>query len=179
MADKINNDIEKTVEKILKYEQIYQKNSVECYFEFGEKQKYPKDWMEAFEQYYRSKCDLTKINSISPLKRITIIGEDAQKIKKALSSVERFSIIQVSSENPKLKMYENVCEMNNLFLKVFSTRKMKGKFLHNVFNEVCEKPKNEILKNTDELILLTELENYNFIEKFGIKNVRLLYQEAD
>lgn len=177
MVQKVSNDIQKTVEKILKYEQIYQKNSVECYFEFGEKEKYPKEWMDLFEKYYHSKCDLTKINSISPLKKITIVGEDTQKIKDVLMEVERFSIIQISSSNTKLKMYENICEVNNLFLKIYSNKKLKGKFLHNVFNEVCENPKKEILKNTDELVLLNELESYDFIEKFKIKNVRLFFQE--
>lgn len=177
MENKINNDIEKTIQKIVQYEKLYQKNSVECYFDIAERQKYPKEWMELFEKYYASKCDLTRINTFSPLKRVTVIGEDTQKIRQVLSSLVPYSIVQIYEENPKVKLYERICDMNNLFLCIFSNKKIKGKLLANVFNEVCKKPKAEMLKKTDELVLINELENYDFIEKFGIKNVRLFFQE--
>lgn len=178
MQNRVNNDIEKTIQKILNYEKIYQKNSVECYFDIGERGKYPKEWMNLFENYYASKCDLSKINSIKPLKRITVIGEDTRKIRDVLSSVESYSIIQVFSENPKLKFYENLCNMYGLFLSIFSSKKLKRKNLPSTFNEVYLSPKTAMLKRTDELVLINELEDYSFIEKFGIKNVRLYFQEC-
>lgn len=173
----LRNDIDKTIEKIVKYESIYGKNSADCFLEYGEAEKYPKDWKDNFELYYNSKCDMRKINTIKPLKTITILGENTMQIREQLEGLNERSIIQVSEDNTCLKFYENLTNLMGHFLYVYSRSKIKRKMLPNEFNIVGSMPKMNMLKNTEKIIFLTEYDNYDFLKKCDIKEIEFAFQK--
>lgn len=172
------------LKKLLTLEKKYKKNTLTIYmrqlsysYQF-KKNKDFEEWITCAEKYLRSKCDLELINTQEKIDKICLIGNGNQFNEEKVLKIKD-SIVFICDNNEKLSKLIYLASQNNNFIYIYTDDiKLSKKYKNESYIQCVltkEKyQKNEMLRNSESYILLTDEEKNPAINQFLRKNFKHL-----
>src|SRR5574344_797162 len=152
-----DDDFQLCLEKIKEFERKNCKNSADEFWFKTNDDDSKKEWKNLFLAFVSSKADVSEINTIKPLKKNYMAGDDP---KVADYWFEKHSpsenIIMVDSKNPIVDRIVNECNSYGFFVQIFGKigecKKYNG--FSCVSYSLSDFPRTRMIERSDAMVLL-------------------------